>query len=131
MQEKRSFPRHPVSIAGKLFAPDMSRCVDVEIKDLSEDGAFVAADSTVELPERVYLWEAVNGTLFECIVRWHKLGKFFGLRFADSLGTDRRRALIEAATTAARAPLVFKAGARRTQRPGRRLPVDALQRSLG
>ena len=131
MQEKRSSPRHQVSIVGKLIAPDMSRCVDVEIKDLSEDGAFVAASSAIELPERVYLWEAVKGTLFECTIRWHKLGKFFGLRFADSLGRERRRALIEAATAAARAPLVFKAGARRTQRPGRRPPGDTLQRSAG
>lgn len=131
MQEKRSSPRHQVSIAGKLIAPDMSRCVEVEIKDLSEDGAFVAARSTIEFPERVYLWEAMKGTLFECTIHWHKLGKFFGLRFTDSLGRERRRALIEAATAPARVPLVFKAGARRAQRPGRRPPGTALERGVG
>jgi hypothetical protein len=131
MHEKRSSPRYQVSIAGKLIAPDMSRFVDVEIKDLSEDGAFVAATSTIELPERVYLWEAVKGTLFECTVRWHKLGMFFGLRFTDSRGRERRRALIEAATAPPRAPLVFKAGARKTHRLGRRPPGIVLERSAG
>ena len=131
MNEKRSFPRHQVRIAGKLIAPDMSRFVDVEIRDLSEDGAFVAAKAATELPERVYLWEALKGTLFECTVRWRKLDRFFGLQFADSLGRERRRALIEAATAPSKAPLVFKAGARGTQRPGRRPPGNAPLRSFG
>jgi hypothetical protein len=76
----------------------MSTCVEVAIHDLSEDGAFVTSKVPAQLPERVYLWEAHDGTLFECAVRWRKRDKLFGLHFPDSAGRARRRALISAVT---------------------------------
>lgn len=98
MQEQRAFPRYKVRIGGKLIAPDMSTCVEVTIHDLSEDGAFVTAKVPAQLPERVYLWEAHAGTIFECAIRWRKREKLFGLYFTDGAGRARRRALIAAAT---------------------------------
>jgi hypothetical protein len=99
MHERRAFPRYQVSVAGKLVSPDMSCCVDIEIRDLSEDGAFVSSKVPVSLPDRIYLWEAKRGTIFECAVRWRRLDRFFGLQFTDSASRARRRALIEAATS--------------------------------
>ena len=98
MQEQRAFPRYKVRIGGKLIAPDMSTCVEVTIHDLSEDGAFVTATVPAQLPDRVYLWEANAGTIFECAIKWRKREKLFGLHFPDSAGRARRRALIAAAT---------------------------------
>ena len=100
MNERRAVERYEVRIAGKLISPDMSDCVDVVIRDLSEDGALVTSTVPASLPERIYLWEARKGTIFECGVRWRRLDRFFGLHFTDSAGRARRRALIEAATSA-------------------------------
>lgn len=102
MQEQRAFPRYQVRVGGKLIAPDMSCCVDVTIQDLSEDGAFVTSSVPAELPDRVYLWEAHAGTIFECAIRWRKRDKLFGLHFPDSASRPRRRALISAVTSGAR-----------------------------
>ncbi len=98
MQEQRAFPRYKVRIGGKLIAPDMSACVEVNIHDLSEDGAFVISMVPAQMPERVYLWEAYAGTIFECAIKWRKREKLFGLHFTDGAGRARRRALIAAAT---------------------------------
>lgn len=95
MNDKRAFPRQTVSISGKLISPDMSCTLDVVIQDLSEDGAMVSAVAgPARVPERVYLWQAQTGTLFECNVRWRKNDSQFGLRFTDVCGRIRRRALM-------------------------------------
>jgi PilZ domain len=98
MQERRAFNRYQVRIGGKLIAPDMSTCAEVAIHDLSEDGAFVTSMVPAQLPERVYLWEAHTGTIFECTIKWRKRDKLFGLHFSDGAGRARRCALIAAVT---------------------------------
>lgn len=95
MTDDRAFPRHDVRIAGRLLAPDLSCFVDCVIRNLSEDGALVSASNAAQLPDRIYLWQAQTGTLFECMVRWRK-DKLFGLYFMNAGGRARRRALIEA-----------------------------------
>jgi hypothetical protein len=94
MNDSRSSSRHAVQIAGKLMSPDMSNCIDVVIRDLSEDGALVSASAPALFPERGYLWQARTRTLFECRVQWRKNDRLFGLRFTDVSGRAARRALI-------------------------------------
>jgi hypothetical protein len=94
MDDRRAFRRHPVQIEGKLISPDMLHCVDVLIRDLSEEGALVSSSVPAGFPERGYLWQARTGTLFECAVQWRKNGRLFGLRFADASCRARLRALI-------------------------------------
>ena len=84
MQDKRAHPRYGVRIEGKLMSPDMVFCVDVVIRDLSEDGAMVSALAPADtVPERVYLWQAQTRTLFECKVQWRKNDCLLGLRFTE------------------------------------------------
>ena len=96
MNDNRTSSRHAVQIAGKLMSPDMSCCIDVVIRDLSEDGALVSASAPAHFPERGYLWQARTRTLFECRVQWRKHDRLFGLRFTDVSGRETRRALIAA-----------------------------------
>ena len=98
MHDRRNSPRYGVKIEGKLMSPDMSCCVDVVIRNLSEDGALVSALATPGLiPERMYLWQAQTRTLFECKVQWRKNDRLLGLCFTDTSNRARRRAIIDAA----------------------------------
>jgi hypothetical protein len=119
MNERRNFPRSKVLIGGKLISPDMSCSVDIAIRDLSEDGALVTSAVPVPVPDRVYLWESESGTIIECVVRWRKDGRVFGLYFTDSRGRERRRALIRVATSAGGGARVLEA--RSYARPQRNL----------
>jgi hypothetical protein len=84
MQIRRAHPRYGVRIEGKLMSPDMVLCVDVVIRDLSEDGALVNVVPPASIvPERVYLWQAQTRTLFECKVQWRKNDCVLGLRFTE------------------------------------------------
>jgi PilZ domain len=104
MDDRRAFSRHAVLMEGKLFSPDMLSCVDVAIKDLSEQGALLCAAAPSTFPARGYLWAARTGTLFECQVRWRKNGRLFGLRFTDASSQDRVRALIAACASGTQDP---------------------------
>jgi PilZ domain-containing protein len=97
MKDQRALPRYPVQIAGKLMAPDMSFCVDVVIKDLSEGGALLTAlQPASQVPDRAYLWQAQTRTLFECTVRWRKNNQLLGVQFTDTSSRGRMRQLIDA-----------------------------------
>ena len=101
MQDSRVHPRYGVRIEGKLMSPDMSFCVDVIIRNLSEGGALISALAPAKLiPERVYLWQAQTRTLFECKVQWRKNDRLLGLRFTDLCSRASVRALIDAALPA-------------------------------
>lgn len=103
MDDRRERPRYEVQIAGKLMSTDMSFCVDVAIEDLSENGALVHALAPIDLvPSRVYLWQAQTRTLFECVVQWRKSPHVLGLKFADTTSQQRRRSLLESATSVLR-----------------------------
>ena len=96
MQDRRSSYRHGVRIEGKLMSPDISHCVDVVIRNLSETGALVTAVTpTQALPERLYLWQAHSRTLFECIVQWRNSDRLLGLRFTGEGSRVSVRELIE------------------------------------
>jgi hypothetical protein len=85
MQDRRAHLRHGVRIEGKLMSPDMSFCVDVVVRNLSEDGALINALAPVHMvPGRVYLWQARTRTLFECEVQWRKNDRLLGLRFTET-----------------------------------------------
>jgi hypothetical protein len=100
MNDRRALPRYEVQIEGKLMSPDMSFCVDVLIKDLSEDGALVSALAPANLvPDRAYLWQAKTRTLFECTVQWRKNQRLLGVQFTGTGSRERGRSLVEAATS--------------------------------
>jgi hypothetical protein len=84
MHNRRMHPRYGVRIEGKLMSPDISQCVNVIIRNLSESGALVTAlGPTDELPERLYLWQRETRTLFECVVQWRNSDRIMGLRFTE------------------------------------------------
>ena len=101
MQDKRASTRYGVRIEGKLMSPDMAFCVDVVVRNLSEDGALVSILAPVNIvPERVYLWQAQTRTLFECQVQWRKNDRLVGLRFTDDCSRLSVRDLLESAAPA-------------------------------
>ena len=97
MQDRRAHFRHGVEIAGKLMSPDISHCVDVIVRNLSQSGAMVTAlGPTDALPERLYLWQAQTRTLFECIVQWRNSDRrILGLRFTEECSRVSVRDLID------------------------------------
>ena len=98
MQNTRAHPRYGVRIEGKLMSPDMMFCVDVVIRDLSEDGALVNVGPPASIvPERVYLWQAQTRTLFECKVQWRKNECVLGLHFTEECSRLSVRDLLAAA----------------------------------
>lgn len=100
MRDRRAHPRYGVRIGGKLMSPDMSFCVDVVIRNLSENGALVSALAPARLvPERAYLWQAATRTLFECTVQWNKSERLLGLRFTEVCSRSSVRDLIAAAVS--------------------------------
>lgn len=101
MQDRRAHPRYDVRIEGKLMSPDMTLCVDVVIRNLSEDGAMISALAPASMvPERVYLWQAQTRTLFECQVRWCKNERLLGLHFTEDCSRLSVQALLDAAAPA-------------------------------
>lgn len=101
MQDKRTSIRYGVRIEGKLMSPDMTFCVDVVIRNLSEGGAMISALAPADtVPERVYLWQAQTRTLFECEVQWRKNDRLLGLRFTDECSRLSVRDLLESASPA-------------------------------
>ena len=97
MQDRRVHPRYGVRIEGKLMSPDMSLCVDVVIRNLSEHGALVSALAPASvIPERAYLWQAATRTLFECTVQWRKNDRLLGLRFTEICSRSNVQELIAA-----------------------------------
>jgi hypothetical protein len=96
MQDLRSYERQAVHIEGKIASPDMCVCVACVVLNISDGGALVSlCRNPSAIPARVYLWQAKTGTVFECEVRWRKLN-FIGLRFIDSAGSAKARAVIDA-----------------------------------
>jgi hypothetical protein len=96
MQDLRSYERQAVHIEGKIASPDMSACVACVVLNISDGGALVSlCRNTSPIPDRVYLWQAKTGTVFECEIRWRKLN-FIGLRFVDGAGSAKARAVIDA-----------------------------------
>jgi hypothetical protein len=101
MQNRRVHPRYGVRIEGKLMSPEMALCVDVVIRDLSEDGALINVLAPASIvPERVYLWQARTRTLFECKVQWRKSDRLLGLRFTEECSRLSVRDLLAAAAPA-------------------------------
>jgi hypothetical protein len=101
MQNRRAHPRYGVRIEGKLMSPDMELCVDVVIKDLSEDGAMINILAPASIvPERVYLWQAQTRTLFECKVQWRQNNRLLGLHFTEECSRLSVRDLLAAAAPA-------------------------------
>jgi len=101
MHDRRNLPRYGVRIEGKLMSPDMTFCIDVVIRNLSEDGALISALAPADLiPERVYLWQARTRTLFECKVQWRRADRLLGLRFTEQCSRLSVRDLMAAAAPA-------------------------------
>jgi hypothetical protein len=82
MFQERASPRREVAIEGKLMSPDLATEIECVIKDVSEGGALVATGDGVNVPDRVYLWQAETRATIECQVRWRKPG-LAGLKFSD------------------------------------------------
>lgn len=79
---ERAHQRHVVAVEAKLLSPDMSRCIDCVIRDISEGGALVTVRGEAVVPARVYLWQATAEAMVECEVRWNKLN-LIGLKFLE------------------------------------------------
>jgi hypothetical protein len=94
MPIERAHVRQQVSVEAKVFAPDLSSCVDCMINDVSPGGALVSLRSDARVPDRIYLWQAQTGTNLECEVRWRKLN-LIGLKFMAP-ESPQVRALIKA-----------------------------------
>lgn len=77
---KRAYVRQPVTVAARLFAPDMSRSVDCVVRDISQGGALVAVVDNVSVPDRLYLWQEDVGAMVACEVRWRR-HDIVGLKF--------------------------------------------------
>jgi hypothetical protein len=93
METRRAFARFEVRIRGKLMWAD-GAFHDCLIYDLSEDGARVDTTVLTDVPDRVDLFEGKTGNIFECCVRWRKVGQI-GLQFVDVCNRSKRRSLIE------------------------------------
>jgi hypothetical protein len=95
MENRRRHPRHEVQVDGKLILANGSRTLDCVILDISEGGARVSVGVLMDLPKNVYLWQPAADAVFECEVRWRE-AKYVGLRFVDTCGRQKRRALLAA-----------------------------------
>lgn len=85
---ERANPRQSVHIKARIVCPDLSRCVDCTVLDVSEGGALASVRTQVTVPDRIYLWQPVSQTMIECEVRWRKLN-LLGLKFLQDRGRDR------------------------------------------
>lgn len=94
MENRRAHTRHPVHIDGKLILANGARTLDCVILDISEGGARVSVGVQMDLPQKVYLWHPSIDTVFDCEVCWREI-KFVGLRFVDTCGRQKRRALLK------------------------------------
>ena len=74
--------RQAVCVEAKLLSPDMSRCIDCVIRDISEGGSLVSVRGETAAPPRVYLWQPTAEAMVECEVRWNKLN-LIGLKFLE------------------------------------------------
>jgi hypothetical protein len=92
--DSRAFPRFEVRIPGKLLWASGTCTSACRITDLSESGARVDTAVFTSVPERIDLFEAKTGNIFECVVRW-QCGTQIGLQFVDLCSRSKRRALIE------------------------------------
>jgi hypothetical protein len=96
---ERAAQRQAVCVEAKLVAPDMSRCVDCVIRDISEGGALVTVRGEAAVPARVYLWQATAEAMVECEVRWNKLN-LIGLKFLEEGAQAKLRVVTETQTPA-------------------------------
>ena len=80
---RRAFDRRQVSVAARIFAPDMSASIDCIVKDVSSGGAQVAITGGASVPDRVYLWQEEIEAMVHCEVRWRR-NDLVGLSFVDS-----------------------------------------------
>jgi PilZ domain len=80
MISARTYVRQQVSIAAKILAPDLSSCVDCEIKDVSAGGTLVHLPDGSPIPDRVYIWREESEAILECRVQWRKIN-LVGLSF--------------------------------------------------
>lgn len=94
MDNRRAHPRHAVHVDGKLILAEGARTLDCVILDISEGGARVSVAVAMDLPPKVYLWQPAIDTVFDCEVCWRE-AKYVGLRFVDTCGRQKRRALLE------------------------------------
>ena len=99
MENRRSDPRHEVRIPGKLILAEGARTLDCLILDMSKGGARVSVGVQMDLPEKVYLWQSAADAVFDCEVRWRE-SKYVGLRFVDTCGRRKRKALLGVADPA-------------------------------
>ncbi|HWB45394.1 MAG TPA: PilZ domain-containing protein [Hyphomicrobiaceae bacterium] len=90
----RSHPRQAVCVEGKLLSPDMTRCIECTIRDISEGGALVSVRSEAGALSRVYLWQPTAEAMVECEVRWNKLN-LIGLKFLEDGAMARLRVATE------------------------------------
>lgn len=77
---KRAFVRQPVTVAARLFAPDMTTSLDCVLRDISQGGALVAVADNASVPDRLYLWQEDVGAMVPCEVRWRR-HDIVGLKF--------------------------------------------------
>jgi hypothetical protein len=89
MLRERAHTRQQVSIEAKVLAPDLSKCVDCTISDVSPGGALIALRSDARVPDRIYLWQAETEASLECEVRWRKLN-LVGLKFVAPESPEAR-----------------------------------------
>lgn len=68
--------------------------VECIIRNISEDGALLSLVVSVQLPQRILLWEERTGCLYECHIRWRK-EHMVGVHFTDVCGRAMRHALLE------------------------------------
>lgn len=84
---ERAYIRQLVRADAKIYAPDMSICIDCVVKDVSQGGALVSICGDASVPDRVYVRLPRAESMVECEVRWKKLN-LIGLRYID---TDVRK----------------------------------------
>jgi hypothetical protein len=109
LHRKRAFARQPVTVAARLFAPDMSTSVDCVVRDISQGGALVAVVHTASVPDRVYLWQEDVAAMVACEVRWRR-HDIVGLKFIG----DREKVKALVACCLPETPKVVVFGTRRS-----------------
>lgn len=100
---ERNHQRQAVCVEAKLLSPDMSRCIDCVIRDISEGGALVSVRSETAAPPRVYLWQPTAEAMVECEVRWNKFN-LIGLKFLEKGAQARLRVATEPEPAAGASP---------------------------
>jgi len=97
INNNRADTRFQARLEGRLLSLDGHCNYKCVVIDVSEGGARASTAEWGLVPNKVFLFLAETGDIFECDLRWRREGEV-GLCFIDSVGRSRRKALLTLCT---------------------------------